>query len=209
LGSEIDHETSFKRKNPGVRCRCSPRSGSGARANCLIHHQQNIQDGGLTITFSSNFTGGADPASFCGTDPVCLNRQSTVFIDLHASAIATATCVPPGHGASSGKQVTLSAPIGVAASAVTSPPLPSPPGVIYGVALTTPPPSNLTIAGAPDCPNRNWSEIITDLAFTNATFSLTQGTPAIASGQLVCSFNPPTTDGPLTNAEIDRSCTAQ
>jgi hypothetical protein len=117
------------------------------------------------------------------------------------------TCLPPGQGASSGKRLTLSAPIGVAASAVTFPPLPSPPGVIYAVALSAPPPMNLTIAGAPDCPNRNWSEMITDLAFTSATFSLTQGTPAIASGQLVCIFNPPTTNGPLTNAEIAPSCT--
>ena len=84
-----------------------------------------------------------------------------------------------------------------------------PPGEIIGVGLTTPPPMNLTIAGAPDCPNRNWSEMITDLAFTNATLSLTQGTPTIASGQLVCSFNPPTTNGSLTEAEINQSCTAQ
>jgi hypothetical protein len=77
----------------GVRWRYGSRPSSGAG---II--SANIEDDGLTIGFSSNFTGGADPASFCGTDPVCLNRQSTVFIDLHASAIATAHMPAPRPG---------------------------------------------------------------------------------------------------------------
>jgi hypothetical protein len=154
-------------------------------------------DLGLTLIVSINFTGGVDPASVCGTDQACIDRQSNVFLDLHASAIATATCLPPGQGGGSGKdQVTLPTPIAVAVNAVLGRiPLPTPPGEVFGLSITTPPPSPLTIAGAPDCRNRNWSEMITDLAFTNAVLTLTQGTPVIASGQLVCSFNPPTTNG--------------
>jgi len=59
---------------------------------------------------------GIDPAAVCGTDAGCLARQSTAFVDLHASAIGTATCSPPGRGSGSGsgkKMVTLPTPITV------------------------------------------------------------------------------------------------
>jgi len=35
------------------------------------------------------------------------------------------------------------------------------------------------------------------------------GTPTIASRQVVCSFNPPTTNGTLADAEANQSCTVQ
>jgi hypothetical protein len=58
------------------------------------------------------------------------------------------------------------------------------------------------IPGAPDCPNRQWTENITDMAFTSATISLFQDANAngvFESSELVltvsCTFSPPTSNG--------------
>jgi len=69
-----------------------------------------VTDYGLALNVNINFTGGVDPTSVCGTDASCLDRQSTVYIDLHASAIATATCLPPGQGTGNGKNHQVTAP---------------------------------------------------------------------------------------------------
>lgn len=58
------------------------------------------------------------------------------------------------------------------------------------------------IPGAPECPNRQWTEDITDMAFTSATITLSQD--ADANGvfdpdevvlTVSCTFSPPTSDG--------------
>jgi hypothetical protein len=58
------------------------------------------------------------------------------------------------------------------------------------------------IPGAPDCPNPQWTEDITDMAFTSATIRLFQDANAngvFDAGELVltvnCTFSPPTSDG--------------
>lgn len=65
------------------------------------------------------------------------------------------------------------------------------------------------IAGAPDCPNPNWTEDITGVAFTSATIRLFQDQTA-ADGQfgrwetlvltVNCTFSPPTSDGPVPSS---------
>jgi hypothetical protein len=58
------------------------------------------------------------------------------------------------------------------------------------------------IPGAPDCPNPQWTENITDMAFTSATIRLFQdsnGNGIFDTGELVltvnCTFNPATSNG--------------
>jgi hypothetical protein len=58
------------------------------------------------------------------------------------------------------------------------------------------------IAGARDCPNPQWTEDITDMAFTSATIRLFQDSNqngVFDPGELVltvnCTFSPPTSDG--------------
>jgi hypothetical protein len=70
------------------------------------------------------------------------------------------------------------------------------------IATTTDPPTT-PIAGAPDCPNPQWTEDITDMAFTTATITLSQDKNANGTfddpGELVltvnCTFDPATSDG--------------
>jgi hypothetical protein len=69
------------------------------------------------------------------------------------------------------------------------------------ISTTTNPPVT-PVAGAPDCPNPNWTENITDMAFTSATITLFQDSNEngmFEAGELVltvsCTFSPPTSNG--------------
>lgn len=58
------------------------------------------------------------------------------------------------------------------------------------------------IAGAPDCPNPNWTEIVTGMAFTSATLSIAQGdVQALVTGT-ICRFTPQTSDGAVPAATV-------
>jgi hypothetical protein len=69
------------------------------------------------------------------------------------------------------------------------------------------------VVGAPDCPNTQWTENITDMAFTSATIKLFQdsnGNNMFEANELVltvnCTFSPPTSNGDVP--EAGRTCTS-
>jgi len=63
------------------------------------------------------------------------------------------------------------------------------------------------VPGAPGCPNTNWTEVITDMAFTSATIKLFQDANlngVFDAGELVitvsCTFSPATSNGPVPSS---------
>lgn len=74
------------------------------------------------------------------------------------------------------------------------------------IKTTTSPPTT-PIPGAPDCPNPQWTENITDMAFTSATITLFQDSNqngTFEAGELVltvnCTFSSPTSNGSVPSS---------
>jgi hypothetical protein len=60
---------------------------------------------------------------------------------------------------------------------------------------------NSNIAGAPDCPNSQWTETIHDLKFTSATLTVQQPAPTVVL-TATCTFSTPTNNGPVPRANV-------
>jgi hypothetical protein len=65
-------------------------------------------------------------------------------------------------------------------------------------------PPDPVIAGAPDCPNPNWTETIDDLLFTSVTITVEQPAGTIVL-TVTCTLDPATLDGPVSKQDV--SCT--
>jgi hypothetical protein len=61
------------------------------------------------------------------------------------------------------------------------------------------------VPGAPECPNANWTENITNVAFTSATITVEQP-PGTVVLTVSCTFSPPTSDGPVPGSTV--TCTS-
>jgi hypothetical protein len=138
-------------------------------------------DNGLTLTAEVSYAG--------------LGNFDTLQ-RLDATGDTTATCTNNGGTQAPGQNP---APVDVTGETAV------PAGDIKNgnVTITTETSSPVTpIPGAPNCPNPNWTEDITDVAFTSATITLFQDANAngmFEAGELVltvnCTFSPPTSDG--------------
>ncbi len=122
-----------------------------------------------------------------------------VLITLTAQADVTSTCTNQGGNEAPGQNP---APITVSGSQAI------PVGEIKNGTtpfdVTTVAPVTI-IPGAPDCPNTNWTEKITDLSFTSAVITVEQpvGTLVLT---VSCTFVPATSNGAVPRATV--SCTS-
>src|SRR5262249_41242629 len=126
-----------------------------------------------------------------------------------ATAQPTADCVNPGSGehrppGQNPAQANVTGSTAVPAGDIKN-------GNV-SITTTTNPPAT-PIAGAPDCPNSQWTENITDMAFTSATITLFQDSNqngTFEPGELVltvnCTFNPATSNGSVPQAGF--TCTS-
>lgn len=146
------------------------------------NHPLSFTDNGLTLTATATYAG--------------LGNFDTLQT-LSAQGNVTATCTnpsganqPPGQNPA---PVTLTGSTAVPKGDIKN-------GNVTITTTTNAPVS--PIPGAPGCPNPNWTETITDVAFTSATIQLFQdsnGDHMFEPGELVITvnvtFSPPTSNG--------------
>jgi hypothetical protein len=139
-------------------------------------------DNVLTLTASGNLAGLGN---------------GDVTITLNATADPTATCSnPSGANQPAGQnpaEVAVTGSVSIPASEIDNGNL--------SFSVTTDPPVT-PVAGAPDCPNRQWTETITDMAFTSATIIVMQGTPLQTVLTVTCTFEDPTSDGAVPSGNV-------
>src|SRR5215471_15074050 len=128
-------------------------SAAAYAANVHVKSGPAFSDNGLTLTAVGELAG--------------LGLQDVV-VSMTAVANQTATCTnPSGQNQPPGQNP---APIAVSATPEAIPASEIKNGNTPFSVTTNPPLS--PVPGAPDCPNRNWTETITDLQFTSATITV-------------------------------------
>lgn len=119
-----------------------------------------------------------------------------VLITLDASAQPTSTCTnpagatqPPGQNPA---EVDVTGSQAIPADEIKNG---TTPFLVVTEAPVTP------IAGAPDCPNPQWTEDITDMAFTSATITVEQpvGTTVLT---VTCTISPASSNGPISKNDV-------
>jgi hypothetical protein len=157
-------------------------AASAGSAHLKGNHPLSFTDNGLTLTATASYAG--------------LGNFDTLQT-LSATGNVTSTCTNPAGATQPPGQ--NPAPITLTGSTAV------PKGDIKNgnVTITTVTGAPVTpIPGAPDCPNPNWTEDITGVAFTSATIQLFQdsnGNGTFESSELALTvnvtFSPPTSNG--------------
>ncbi|HEU0042009.1 MAG TPA: hypothetical protein VFQ15_06650 [Jiangellaceae bacterium] len=141
-------------------------------------------DGGLSLSASGALAGLGN---------------GDVLVTLAATADVTSTCTNQGGNQAPGQNP---APLTVTGSQAipedeikngTTP---------FAVETVAPDP---VIAGAPDCPNANWTELIEDLAFTSAIITVEQP-PGTVVLTVTCTIDPASSDGAVPARDV--TCTS-
>ncbi len=127
--------------------------------------------------------------------------NEALTVDLSATGNPTATCHNPGedNNLPPGQNP---APVTLTADTLTITPDQISKNGNASFSTTAFLPST-NVAGATDCPNPNWIETITDIAFTSADVTVTQGNTTFTCK---CTFSPPTSDGQVPGQNVLCSC---
>ncbi len=118
-----------------------------------------------------------------------------ILITLTATGDPTGTCTnPAGQNQPPGQNpapVTLTGTQSIPSSEIKNG------NVSFGVTTQGP---VTPIPGAPDCPNRQWTERIVDIRFTSLSVTVEQGGGVVF--QFSCTFNPSTSNGPVPKSSV-------
>jgi hypothetical protein len=120
-----------------------------------------------------------------------------VIVDMVAQGNPTAQCTNQGGNSAPGQNpasVTLTGEQFIPNSQLKNGTTP--------FSVTTLPPQS-PVPGAPACPNTNWTETITDVAFTSATITVYQAGSLVLT--VACTFSPQTVDGSVPTRTISCS----
>jgi hypothetical protein len=137
-------------------------------------------DGGLTLNAAGELSGLGN---------------GDVLVTLSATADVTATCENQGGNQAPGQNP---APITVSGSQAIPEEEIKNGNTPFNVTTVAP---DAIIPGAPDCPNPNWTEEITDLSFTSATITVEQP-PGTVVLTVTCSFSAPTANGAVPGGNV-------
>jgi hypothetical protein len=146
--------------------------------------EPNFVDQGLTLNAAASLAG--------------LGNED-VLVTLSATAAATSTCTNQGGNQAPGQnpaEVTVSGSQSIPATEIKNG------NTSFNVTTVAP---ITPIPGAPGCPNPNWRQDITDLAFTTATITVEQPAGALVL-TVSCTFFTPTTNGAVRGDDV--ACTS-